>query len=446
VTILFFVLSVLGALATFFALVAPRRPALLGFLGWAFGLVPVELPFACIGWSIFLLVLFGALGAFDSALGIAGVVLVGLSIVGDLVLARRSAAAGAAVERALRDALGADYEQQIDPALASSLRRGVPMGPVLLKPFFPQRRDVTRVRNVAYGDAGKRNLLDVYHRQSKPDGCPVLIYAHGGAWVSGKKDNQGLPVVYNFASRGWVCVSANYRLSPDATFPDPLVDVKRVIAWVREHALEYGGDPSLVFMSGGSAGGHLSALAALTANDPQFQPGFEAADTTLTAAIPLYGDYDWTDTSGERARLRVDRSKFFEEKIVKCALGANRALWELGSPLYHVRTDAPPFFVLHGTNDSLLLVEDTRHFVAALREVSREPVAYAELPGGQHAFDGFQSVRCGHVINGMERFTAWVRSTHPRTAVDSVVEATDGHAHTDEHDDAGRDGAEGPRE
>jgi len=445
VTILFFVLSVLGAVATFFALVAPRRPALLGFLGWMFGLVPVELPFACIGWSIFLLVLFGALGAFDSALGIAGVVLVGLSIVGDLVLARRSAAAGVAVERALRDALGDDYERQIDPGLASSLRRGVPMGPVLLKPFFAKRRDVTRVRNLAYGDAGKRNLLDVYHGQSKPAGCPVLIYAHGGAWVSGKKDNQGLPVVYHFASRGWVCVSPNYRLSPDATFPDPLVDVKRVIAWVREHAPEYGGDPSLLFMTGGSAGGHLTALAALTANDPQFQPGFETADTTLTAAIPLYGDYDWTDASGERARLHVDRSKFFEDKIVKCSLGANRALWELGSPLYHMRPDAPPFFVFHGSNDSLLLVEDTRHFVAALRKVSREPVAFAELPGGQHAFDGFQSVRCGHVINGIERFTAWVRSTH-RAAVDSVIEAADGHAHASEHDDAGRDGTEGPRE
>ena len=409
--IAFFVLSLLGALATFLALVAPRRPPIVGAFAWIVGLVPVELPFACIGWSVFLLVLFGALGAFDSALGIAGVVLVALSIAGDLVLARRSAAAGTAVDRALRDALGADYEQQIDPGLASSLRHGVPMGPVLLKPFFARRRDVTRVRDLAYGDAGKRNLLDVYHHQSQPAGCPVLLYVHGGAWVSGKKDNQGLPVVYHFASRGWVCVSPNYRLSPDATFPDPLVDVKRVIAWIREHAHEYGGDPTQLYMTGGSAGGHLTALAALTANDPQFQPGFESVDTSLTAALPLYGDYDWLDTNCERATRHLDRSKFFAEKIVKCTLDANRALWELGSPLSHVRADAPPFFVFHGAKDSMLLVEDTRHFVDALRAASRSPVAYAELPGGQHAFDGFQSVRCGHVINGMERFASWVRST-----------------------------------
>jgi acetyl esterase/lipase len=157
-------------------------------------------------------------------------------------------------------------------------------------------------------------------------------------------------------------------------------------------------------------------MLALTANEPVFQPGFEDVDTSLTAALPLYGDYDWLDTNRERATRHLDRSKFFVDKIVKCTLESNRALWELGSPLYHVRADAPPFFVFHGAKDSMLLVEDTRHFVEALRATSREPVAYAELPGGQHAFDGFQSVRCGHVINGMERFASWVRSTRSGAA------------------------------
>jgi acetyl esterase/lipase len=440
VAIAFFILSALTALATFLALVAPRRPPLVGFIGWIFGLVPNELPFASMGWGVFLLVLFGVLGAFDATLGVAGIVLVVLSIVGDLVLARRSAAAGPAVDRGLRDALGDDYTRQIDPALAAGLRQGVPMGPVLLKPLLARRGDVTRVRNLSYGDAGKRNLLDVYHHESQPTGSPVLVYLHGGAWVSGKKDNQGLPVVYHFASRGWVCVSPNYRLCPDATFPDMLVDVKRAIAWVREHAHEYGGDPEQLFMTGGSAGGHLTALAALTPNDPTFQPGFEDVDTTLTAAMPLYGDYDWLDTNGERATRHLDRTKYFADKIVKCSLEEHRDLWEQGSPLYHVRADAPPFFIAHGTSDSLLLVEDTRHFVDALRAASREPVVYAELPGGQHAFDGFQSVRCGHVINGLERFTAWVRSTR-RT---SPLEQADRRAHTDEHEDPAQDRDDGP--
>ena len=220
-----------------------------------------------------------------------------------------------------------------------------------------------------------------------------------------------MPIVYHFASRGWLCVQPNYRLCPDATFPDPMIDIKRAIAWVHQHGREHGADPRQVFIAGGSAGGHLSALAALTMNDPAYQPGFEDADTSVVAAIPLYGDYDWLDSQGERATRGLDRSKYFTDTIVKCAADTDRALWEQGSPLFHVRPDAPPFFVVHGARDSMLLVEDARHFVEALRSVSRSPVAYAELPGAQHAFDGFQSVRCGSVINGMEWFTAWVRTT-----------------------------------
>jgi acetyl esterase/lipase len=242
----------------------------------------------------------------------------------------------------------------------------------------------------------------------------VLLYIHGGAWTHGRKDQQGLPIVYHFASRGWLCVQPNYRLCPDATFPDQIVDIKRAIAWVHLHAREHGGDPSQIFVTGGSAGGHLSALAALTMNDPVFQPGFEDADTSVVAAMPLYGDYDWLDSSQERSRRGLDRSNYFAEKIVKCSAESDRARWERGSPLYHVAADAPPFFIVHGACDTMLLVEDARHFAAALRSVSRSPVVYAELPGAQHAFDGFESVRCGSVINGMEWFTAWVRTTRLR--------------------------------
>lgn len=88
-----------------------------------------------------------------------------------------------------------------------------------------------------------------------------------------------------------MCISANYRLRPAVTFPDHLIDVKKVIAWAREHARDYGADPSAVFVAGSSSGGQLAALAALTSNDPRYQPGFEHADTSVNAAICLHGYY-----------------------------------------------------------------------------------------------------------------------------------------------------------
>jgi acetyl esterase/lipase len=411
-----FALGVLSALSTGLALFTPRRPLILGWLAWVIGLVPCEAPRAALVLNLLLLGVSVAVVPLDAALGIAGIALLAVSLIGDLLLVRRSRAADPVVGRALRTALGEDFEQEVDPDLAPVDDRPVSPLREAFAPFSSRRRPVERIADVPYRDtgAGIRNELDLYVARTRRAAAPVLIYIHGGAWTHGKKDQQGLPIVYHFASRGWLCVQPNYRLCPDATFPDQIVDIKRAIAWVHEHAHEYGGDPQQIFLTGGSAGGHLSALAALTMNDPTLQPGFEDADTSVVAAMSLYGDYDWLDSNTERAQRGLDRSKYFADKIVKCAVDTDRATWERGSPLLHVRADAPPFFVVHGARDTMLLVEDARHFAAALQSISRSPVAYAELPGAQHAFDGFQSVRCGSVINAMEWFTAWVRTTRLR--------------------------------
>ena len=129
----------------------------------------------------------------------------------------------------------------------------------------------------------------------------------GGAWITGNKQAQAYPLMSHLAERGWVCVAMSYRLSPRATWPDAIVDVKRALAWVKEHIAEYGGDPDFVAITGGSAGGHLSSLAALTPNDPAFQPGFEDVETSVRAAVPFYGVYDWVDDqrTGHRGLPRL---------------------------------------------------------------------------------------------------------------------------------------------
>ena len=134
----------------------------------------------------------------------------------------------------------------------------------------------------------------------------MLLQVPGGAWAIGMRRPQAYPLMSHSPTRGWICVSMDYRVSPRHTWPDHIVDVKRALAWVKENIAEYGGDPDFVAITGGSAGGHLSALAALTPNDPQWQPGFEDADTSVVAAVPVYGRYDWFTTEGE-GRRRVRR-------------------------------------------------------------------------------------------------------------------------------------------
>jgi acetyl esterase/lipase len=177
-----------------------------------------------------------------------------------------------------------------------------------------------------------------------------------------------------------VCISANYRLCP-ATFPDPLIDAKKVIAWVREHGHDYGVDAEAIFLAGSSAGAHLASTAALTANDPGFQPGFEHVDTSVRAAIALSGYYGPIETRGPAS-----------------------------SPPAYVGANAPPFFVVPGELDTIVLVEDARALVAKLRSGSVNSVVYAELPGAQHSFDLFHSIRFESVVDAIEEFTCDVRS------------------------------------
>jgi acetyl esterase/lipase len=212
------------------------------------------------------------------------------------------------------------------------------------------------------------------------------------------------------ASLGWVCVSINYRLSPRSAFPDHLVDVKRAIAWVREHADDYGIDPDFVAISGGSAGGHLTALAALTPGDPRYQPGFETADTSVQVAVPFYGVYDFTNRNGA-APADMDRI-LLRRLVMKADLDEARDAYEAASPLDQVRADAPPFLVIHGDRDVLAPVQDARDFVARLRAVSRQPVYYLELRGAQHAFETFASIRSNAVVEAAVRFLDAVWAAH----------------------------------
>ena len=179
----------------------------------------------------------------------------------------------------------------------------------------------------------------------------MLIQFHGGHFRTGAKSREALPLLHRLAGEGWVCISANYRLGGAGRFPNSLIDAKAVIAWVRSHAAEYGADPSLIIVAGSSAGAHLASMAALTPNNPTFQPNGEHADTTVAAAVCLYGYY------GKR----------------EAASGV------ASSPQAYIKPGAPPFLVAHGDHDTQILIGHADRFVAELRGGSTRPVVYLQL-------------------------------------------------------------------
>ena len=334
-----------------------------------------------------------------------GLALAAANLAGQAFLLAQARRVQKDAEDALVEGIGADYLERLDalptPAdLATPWRR-------LVNPFRMRATGVVVEKDIAYApEHGKRGLLDVYRPAEPTQGAPVLLQVHGGGWTIGTKDQQGIPLMQHLAAKGWICVAINYRLAPRDPFPAQIIDVKRAIAWIREHIEEYGGDPEYLAITGGSAGGHLTALAAVTPNDLAYQPGFEDADTSVAVAVPHYGVYDFAGSSGLR-KAELMRDTFLAPRVVRRSWAEAPEVFEAGTPLLRVTKEAPDFFLLHGAHDTLVPVEQARLFVQRLREVSGATVVYAELPGAQHAFDVFPSIRSAHVVRAIDRYLHW---------------------------------------
>jgi acetyl esterase/lipase len=392
--------TALGAIGVLLAYHPIRREPLT-VISFALGWLEGELAIQNIIWQVAATVVFGLFGAFSGWagwLGLAFAIVGWAGLVGLAVTGRRAAGV---VARALNEVRTDAFPVPTETAKPTWGRWWRVTQAVPLK-----GRAVTARKNVDYwGDGHKRHRLDIYSsRLAPPAGAPVMLYIHGGAWVIGEKREQGKPMMYELVARGWVCVAINYRLSPKATWPDQIVDAKRAVAWVKEHIAEYGGDPSFVALSGGSAGGHLCALLALSEGDPAFQPGFEGADTSVDACVPFYGVMDMTGADEGSGRYGPGLLELLEKSVMKTTAAEHPEVFRAASPTLRVRADAPPFFVLHGQNDTLVPVDVARTFVAALRAVSQAPVAYAELPLAQHAFDVLASLRCQASTAGVAAF------------------------------------------
>lgn len=395
--LLLFILSLLGLVGTINALRGPathRRPQ------YRPPFLPVLLTAEAVPVRVVLHGLLAALliwaGALDRLAGRVGLVLTVLTWLGYAAIQWRAASTRKVMAAALQGV-------GIDPGGFAHIdwRRVLAAYPYRLP------KSVARTEDIEYAPGLH---LDIYRREGLDDGPhPTLLYVHGGSWRGGNRRQQGRPLLHRLAGAGWIAVSASYPLVPAATFPDQLVALKRALAWLRDEGTAYGVDPSFVAMCGGSAGGHLAALTALTANQPEYQPGFEDKDTTVQAAVPVYGIYDFLN----RNRTRDDWP-IIPRWVMKVDKHEDEELYRQASPLDQVHAAAPPFLVVHGESDSVVPTAEAHQFVTALREVSHSVVGYVEVPGANHAFDVLDSLRTHYVISGVQRFLEAARLTSDR--------------------------------
>jgi acetyl esterase/lipase len=240
---------------------------------------------------------------------------------------------------------------------------------------------VRETMDVEYGRVGDHALLlDLYEPVEESDELrPGIIFIHGGSWRGGFRGMLKMYTV-DFAERGYVAATISYRFQQVAPFPAAVEDAKCAVRWMRANAEELGVDPDRIAVAGGSAGAHLAMMVGYTADDPTLEGngGHEEYSSEVAAVINIYGPTNFLDPKAwHRHEIR---------DFLRAEWDDQPELWQLASPITHVRPDSPPTLIVHGTTDMLVEVSQADDLAERMQEVGAE-YWYDRIDGYPHAMD-----------------------------------------------------------
>lgn len=232
---------------------------------------------------------------------------------------------------------------------------------------------VTLESNIAY-DSYPETKLDILRPKEPAKGKrPGVLVIHGGGWIRGTKESQLATMCLTYVRRGFVCASVEYRLAKAATAPAAVTDVLKAAQWFRKNAKKYGVDPGRLVVSGGSAGGHLTLMVAMTPGSAKLGP-----PAHVRAAVNFYGITEVADVLGP-PNLRDWAVEWVPESPGRLRLAG------LVSPLTYVRKNLPPILTIHGDADPTVPYEQGVRLTKALRDAGAQ-AELVSVPGGRHGF------------------------------------------------------------
>ncbi len=221
--------------------------------------------------------------------------------------------------------------------------------------------DFTSVSNLSYGNDSERQVLDIYHPVDTTAALPVVIWFHGGALTGGFKF-----IPDELKTGGLVVVAPEYRLIPRVTVNECIDDAAAATAWVMENIDRYGGDPSLIFVSGHSAGGYLTSMIGL---DKKWMAKYHHDPDSLAALVPFSGQV----------------ITHFSHRESKGVSPLTPMVDEL-APLFHVRPDCPPYIIITGDSEQELFgrYEENAYMWRMMKLVGHPEVYIYKLDGYNH--------------------------------------------------------------
>ena len=246
------------------------------------------------------------------------------------------------------------YLTNLTPGMGDHVRRYEELSEELV-------RTIPGELDVPYGAAGPRQTLDIFTPETWK--APVMIFIHGGYWYFNSKDPRRFPAK-EFIPRGIAWVPINYRLVPNVTMSEVVADVRNAVKWLYEHCADYGCDPEQIYVSGNSAGGHLTAE--LLSDD--WPDLYDLPADVVKGACAISGLYDLEPL------LECEPN----EKLKLDPVSARRY-----SPIYHLSRQPTPAIIACGANESAEFRRQTGSYADRCKQAGY-PVTHMEVKGHDH--------------------------------------------------------------
>jgi acetyl esterase/lipase len=273
--------------------------------------------------------------------------------------------------------------------------------------FKPAASDTSWINrkymDLSYSTQSKTQKLDLYLPNEGSEPFPLIIEIHGGGFIMGSKSESITPMLAGL-KRGYALASINYRLSGEATWPAQINDVKTAIMFLRANAATYRLDPERFATWGSSAGGNLSALAAVSGGVKELSDatlGNYSVSDKVQAAVDWFGPIWFSSMDTEFAALgttgvmgATNAPTSAESKYLGKTIGTPEAqpLVVAASPRTYISVDDPPMLIQHGTKDRNIPITQSIDFAAALSTaIGKGKVYFEAIEGAAHGGAQFES-------------------------------------------------------
>lgn len=256
--------------------------------------------------------------------------------------------------------------------------------PTIAPPATPLNTG-TEMRDVIYCTMDGIPLkMDILFPYAGYGPWPMVLYIHGGGWISGSKlDHFGDVDVPALREAGYAAIAVSYRLAPNYRFPAMIQDVKCAVRYLRAHAAEYNLDPDRVGVRGASAGGHIVSLLATADNSAGWDVGeYLQYSSRVQAAVDMFGPADLADESFASMMSRLAPVLFGGAEVTPSMLA-------LASPVTYISADDAPMLIMHGDQDALVPLKQSSLFYKALTAAG----VPAELIVVENSEHGFQPLK-----------------------------------------------------